>query len=135
MEEERIAKDKNTEISNQSKVSDSINIIDNPQKISDYISNPEDPDDEKIHLQLLELGETAKELFKDNSYCKLIIDEAKNHIVIFFGKKMLIYIFTFFLDYFNYIIYLHILGNHSSIVVHACMSLLACSAKVSSYFN
>lgn len=60
-------------------MSDSINIIDNPQKISDYISNPEDPDDEKIHLQLLELGETAKELFKDNSYCKLIIDEAKNH--------------------------------------------------------
>lgn len=73
------AKDKNTEIKNQSKVSDSIKIIENPQKISDYVYNLEDPDDEKIHLQLLELGETAKELFKDNSYCKLIIDEAKNH--------------------------------------------------------
>lgn len=57
----------------------SIPLIPNPRQTTDYLTNPEDKDDEKINKQLFEIGMVARELFTDNSYSEVIISEAKEH--------------------------------------------------------
>ncbi len=57
-------------------VLDDIQTIRNPYSIQQYITNPNDADDEKINLQLLEIATTARELFKDNSFNSIILKGA-----------------------------------------------------------
>jgi hypothetical protein len=54
-------------------------LIPNPHDVSDYITNPEDLDDEKIQSNLQSIGLLARDLFKSSYYNQLVIDEAVSH--------------------------------------------------------
>ena len=48
----------------------------NPNNIIDYLTNDNDPCDEKIRRQRYEIGLLVRDLFVDNTYNKLLIDNA-----------------------------------------------------------
>lgn len=50
----------------------------NPNPIFDYLCNKEDANDEKIRIQRYELGLIIRDLFVDNSYNEMIINNALN---------------------------------------------------------
>jgi hypothetical protein len=54
-------------------------IIDNPHDVMDYISNPDDMEDQKIQNNLYNIGLIARDLFKSALYNQEIIDEALKH--------------------------------------------------------
>ena len=67
------------EIPLSSSVLDEMAYIENPTDVTQYISNPDDKDDEKISKYLLEIGIAAREVFKNNTYNKTILQTAKSN--------------------------------------------------------
>src|SRR5690554_3021417 len=56
-----------------------IEIISNPYPATDYLTNEEDKDDEKIRRQLYNLAQELRPIFVNNSWNELIMNEAKQH--------------------------------------------------------